>query len=1158
MHYMHGTPLLMPGDVYKGAGEKMDDKVTYRQQVNFCGKPGCRKCQQGIGHGPYWYSYQVVDGRSVRTYIGKNLPPGVQVPTSQKTPAIAENPDALRLGDMRHASQSLSSEIDELDRLLALDPTNEEAVRRLMMALLRARRRGEALRVYQRLASVLRDGYRKEPSVETRVVYEAVLRGEEVARGDEERPTRDGGEVTRIQRGVQIGRSNQSPLVGREHELRILQQLLISTEEFRRSRAGDQQKAAGIAAVTLETQHPQCMVLMGEAGIGKTRLAEETAREGQQRGWAVVWSYVYAQESGIPYRLWIEALRRMIIQGLWQGQDVAQRPYIFEPLEALLPEMRELLEWDGNDEQTAGGDTGREGGRDKSGPYLWEAVYELLATISARTPLMIVLDDVQWADASSCELLGYLARRLHSHPIVLLMTCREKELPSKHPLRSLLAHMQREHAVETLHVQPLTDDQVGTLVAYLPQNMVQHIQKQAAGNPFFAEELAYSIGVDDAGLPATRAEVKQSPREALPGTITAALDQRLSKLSSACQQLLSKAAVLGGSFGFQLISAMEAGSASGDEDVLFDLLEEALRSGVLTEEGTGPRIIYHFWHPLLAGHLYKQLSSTRRARLHRRAAEVLQQVYATREGEHAATITRHLVEGGAAAVQIARFAELAGNHAYGLSAYPEAERHYRLAVEQVENVDTGEPYQDQERLHLAFILERLAECTRIQGNFKEARNLFERELEVRNVSRAFNAAEEAQQEAQIQALLWSEIGWTWRFTGDTARTQQCCEHGEQVLREAGILRGPAWARLRFQQSSIHWQQGNYEDAFRAAQQALSLFEESIPPAPIRLTRVYPEPFVPQGKLRERAAAQLPYGSGETIGEGDASELLKGDMPDTSNLTRIRRTLLGDPVDLGRTHALLGAIASAIGQRNEALQHQNRALAIYERYDRQREIAHVSNNIGYLHLKKAEYTLAQSFLQRSFSLAERIGDVPLMSVVFHNLGELAAASGDLQEAESLYKKSLLLAEQVEDREYVSLWNADLASVLLTKGDLVEAEVCVGRALSTGRAIRNAPCLGLALVVLGNLRIAQARARADAETRNLVRARGSLRRALALQGLEVETRVRGQLALAEVSLLMGQREAAQGEAVRAMEEARRFELVAVLKDCERLLRGIEGKE
>jgi tetratricopeptide (TPR) repeat protein len=1142
MHVMQDTPLLAPGDVHRGAAE-MDEKVTYRQQVKYCGKPGCRKCQEGTGHGPYWYSYQVVDGRTIRTYIGKNLPPGVQLPSSQKPPTAKTGTAALRLAEMRQARKSLTSEIDELDRLLAADPTNEEAVQWLMVALLQSKRRGEALRAYQRLASVLRDGYKREPSAETRAVYEAVQRGDDVssiqqrraqgARGDEGVE-----ELSRTQQGVQIGRSNQSPLVGREHELHILRQLLITTEEFRHVRSMGRQKATGIGAVTLETQHPQCMVLMGEAGIGKTRLAEETAREGQRRGWAVVWSHVYAQESGIPYRLWTEVLRRVIVQGLWQEQDVARRPHMFEPLEALLPEMHDLFARDGESEE-AGGDRGR----DKSAPYpeqlrLWEAVYEFLTTISTRMPLLIVLDDVQWADASSCELFGYLARRLHSHPIVLLMTCRENELTSKHTLRSLLAHMQREHAVETLHVKPLTDAQVGTLVAAsfnaptLPEPMVRHIQTQAAGNPFFAEELAHSFRMDDVALTAIRGEPSQSLQSAreqpsmLPDTITAALNQRLNKLSEACQQLLGKAAVLGGSFGFHLLSAMEASGVGGvgaDEDLLLDLLEEALLSGVLTEEGTGTRITYHFWHPLLTSHLYNRLSAARRARLHRRAAEVLQQVYATREGEQAAAITQHLVQGGAEAPRIARYAELAGNHAYGFSAYPEAERYYRIAVERLDVPNAGkvkDSAQVQEGLHLAFLLERLAECTRIQGNFKEARNLFEQVLKVRNASRAFDSsagAYEAQQEAQIQALLWSEIGWTWRFTGDNARAQQCCEHGGRVLRDAGILTGPAWARLRFQQSSIHWQQGNYEEARRAAQEALRLFEESLP-------------------------------------QGDTTVPAKGDMPGTSSLTRIRRTLLGDPVDLGRAHTLLGAIASATGQRSEALEYQNKALAIYELYDRQREIAHVSCNIGYLHLKKAEYTVAQAFLHRSFGLAERIGDVPLMSVVFHNLGELAAASGNLQEAETLYKRSLVLAEQVEDREYMSLWNADLASVLLAQGNLAEAVVCVGHALTIGRAIRNAPCLGLALVTLGNLRIAQAKVKAEEKAKELVRARRSLRHALALQGLEVETKVRGQLALAEVSLLMGEREVAREEAVRVMEEAQRSELVEVFKDCERLLEQI----
>lgn len=1142
-HSVQVAPHLVHKNVHIGDIVEMDDKLTYRQQVAFCGKTSCRKCREGTGHGPYWYSYQVVDGRTIRTYIGKNLPPGVHAPTSQKSP-VASDPATLQLANLSNARRSLSREIDELNRSLATDPTNEEAIRRLMIALLRSKRRGEALRAYQRFASVLQDGYNREPSPETQVVYKAVQRGDDFQYGrleessslqDEreaadihDEPTRD--EVSRAQQEVQIGRTNQSPLVGRKNELDILRQLLLTIGRAQRTHiAGQKRWGPGITSLALETQHPQCMVLVGDEGIGKTRLAEEAAREAQRNGWAVVWSYIYAQESGIPYRLWTEALRRVIDQNLWRERDAVQRSHVFQPLEALLPEIRDFLTPDGASEEIRGD---RE--RNSSDTYippeqeqlrLWEAVYELLTTVSARMPLMIVLDDVQWADASSCDLFGYLARRLQGHPIVLLMTCRENELPLEHPLRLLLAHMQREHAVELLHVRPLTNDQVGALVAHLPQLMVQQIQAQVAGNPFFAEELAHSFRSDGGALAEIREDSSQplpGGATALPGTITAALNQRLNRLSGTCQQLLSKAAVLGGSFGFHLLSALEAGSTSADEDVLLDLLEEALRSGILREEGTGTRITYHFWHPLLANHLYNQLSATRRARLHRRAAEALHQVYATRESELAAAITQHLVKGGAELASIAYYAELAGNHAYGLSAYPEAERYYRLAVEYMEKVHP-EGLQGfllkQERLHLAFLLERLAECTSIKGDFKEARSLFNKVLHVRTLSRTSDSPVETQQEAQIQALLWCEIGWTWRFTGDNVHAQQCCARGEQVLRSSGISSGPAWARLRFQQGSIHWQQGNYEEAQRAAQEALKLFEVGL------------------------------Y-------RNDATAVAQDDIPATSSLTRIKRTLLGDPVDLGRTHTLLGAIANAIGQHTQALEHLNTALAIYERYDRQREIAHVSCNIGYVHLKKAEYVLARSFLDRSFNLAERIGDIPLMSVVFHNLGELAASSDDLREAETMFRRSLVLAERVEDREYLSRWNADLANVLQAQGKLVEAAACVGRALTIGRSMHNMPCVGHALVALGNLRIAQAN---EAQARGSVylsRARGSLQRALALQGLEVETRANGQLMLARVCLLTGERETARKEALQAMEEARKSELVGVLKDCKLLLREIEN--
>ncbi len=1070
----------------------MDEIVTYRQQANFCGKPRCRKCRDGIGHGPYWYAFHVTaDGRKERVYIGKNLPPGVMNLESLnnqgggKPPYLTTKPSTDPRG--RPGDVEQYGEIDALDRLLAADPGNEGVLQRLVLALALAKRRGEALRACQRFFNTIHER-RLVPSQETQALYEAVQRGGDLSQfispeDDSSTARSPSGSMDSARSSASpsteqphFGRSNQSPLVGRDRERETLRQLLRVTESALQhgGNGGAEQKQGKVSvAIALERPRLQFIALMGESGIGKTRLAEETARVALRDGWTVVWSHAYAQESGIPYRMWSETLRGLLEQGIWRPEEmIAEQQtleHIYTPLKTLLPELQE---WWPQDEV-----------RDSPAPYnhnplspeqeqarLREAVYELLTNLSTTAPMLIVLDDVQWADGSSCEMLGYLARRLQGYPIALLATCRETELAANTMLHSLLAHMQREQAVEYARVEPLTDAQIATLVAHLPGTLVQHIQAQAAGNPFFAEELAFSLrsGQGERGAPGD-----ETPE--LPKTITAALNQRVLRLSSHCQQLLGRAAVLGGSFSLPLISAMETGANATDEDSMLDLLDEALRLGVLTEEGTGTRITYRFWHPLLASHLYTAQSAARRARLHRRAAEALQQIYAGREDEQAAAITGHLLKGGGEATQIAHFAQLAANYAYALSAYPEAEHYYRLTVKYVEAADPqhgrqqpGRPLPPETSARLTFVLERMAECMRIQGKFQEARQLFERVLEVRNQQGSASSSALDKQEAQVQALLWGEIGWTWRYTGDSLRAWQCCERGEQVLREAGITSGPAPARLRFQQGSLRWQEGKYEEAYRLVSEALQLFDH-----------VQPQP-----------------------------------ASDVANLTRIRSTLLGDPVDVGRARALLGALAYNLGQYDEALRHLNTALVIYEKYDRQREIAHGCCNIGYTHMKLGHYSQANIFLQRSFALAERIGDVPLTSVVLHIFGLLAESSdeGGNEEAERYYRRALALAEQINDREYLSAWRADLGSALMKRGKLEDAAAAIQQGLRIARAIHNIPCIAHALVALGNLRIVQARTSGDA--RYLKRARTTLHRALALPGLDSENRISGQAALAEV--------------------------------------------
>ena len=919
-----------------------------------------------------------------------------------------------------------------------------------------------------------------------------------------------------------IGRMNQSQLVGRDLELNALHQLLMQVELTRRN------DATSAAQVASQRPRARCLILMGEAGIGKTRLAEENTREAQRRGWNVIWGRAYPQERSIPYRLWTAMLRSILSNtpNLIPQSTEYSSTAIYQPLRVLIPEVQEKLV----------------GAGIKSVPEslvyearspeleelrLRDAIYAFLCTLSLSSPLLLVLDDIQWTDESSAQMLGYLARRMSEYPIVLLASCREKELAANRALKDLLASMQREQVVEFLHIQPLNDEQIGTLVSYLPTSAITHVQSQAAGNPFFAEELGYSLR---ANVAPTAATDTQEEAQALPASIAAALNYRLARLSKDCQDLLGKAAALGGSFDAELIAEMESGNAAGDDEAVLILLQEALDADVLTEEGGPAHITYHFWHPLLATHLYQGLTATRRARLHLRAADTLCRLYATRESEEAATITPHLVRGGAEPARIAHYAEMAANHAYNLFAYPEAARYYRITLTHLVPV-LLEPQTDtspetlvlpestlEQRLHLALLVERMAECARILGNFGEARNYCARVLQLRTTPpRIFATPAEAQLEAQIQAILWSESAWLWRYTGDTASARTCYERGTEVLHAAGITDGPAWGSLRLQRASLYWQEGYHQEAFQAAQEALELFTN-----------------VPAKELSIPASEQ----------------------------TRIRRTLLGDPINLGRTHNLLGIIYMVMGQFDESLKHLQQAMTINDQYEQRRESANVYCNTGHIHLVRGEYSQARLFFQRALAYAEQSGDTPVKSIVLNNLAEMAAEDQRFDEAEQLYRECLVMAEQMNDREYLSQWNAFLGRTYQEHGNFTDAAKAVLRALSIGRAMPNQACIGIALIVLANLRLAlveHSQSTASPQKQRMIQhAETDLRRALSMRGLDAETRTRAHLASAHVSRLRGEFALARQQGQEVCSAAERYELKALQVLCQQLLASLPNAE
>ncbi len=1002
----------------------MESKISYHQQMSYCGKTRCGKCRTGIGHGPYWYAYQTVNGHVKRTYIGKELPP-----------------DVARLVETESAS-SLP---------LAIPTTSVEA--------------------------------------------------------------------------LPIGRVHRNLLIGREKERLLLRSLLLQIEHFHTNASSSRQKLADLPLDTQRTS--QCVILIGEAGIGKTRLAEELGREAQQRGWSVLWSRAYAQESGIPYRVWTDILRKAFeIEAvaavgteafaetdverplgmpeidedtLYQSfhtsavshsqmARIAERDAINQPLQVIIPEL-----W--VSQRATPSLTAREPEQEQL--RLREAAYTLLTTISQKKPLLIVLDDIQWADGSSGELLGYLARHVYNVPILLLATCRSNETSKS--LSTMIDHMQREHTITLLPVEPLTREEIAQLIEHVPMQQAQRIQIQAAGNPFFAEELARST----------------NPPQ-LPNSISAALDSRMNSLSNECRILLRNAAVLGSSFEFPLIHALEVKHVGvhADEDALFDLLEEAIEAGVLTEEGTAARVTYSFWHPLMVTHLYESVSAMRRTHIHRRVADILLRLYRGRETEVAATVAHHLLHGGAEPVHTAHYAELAGNRAYALLAYSEAEQYYRIALDAMNSASSNYDLEVAGPLvapaHRALLTERLAECVMVQGRFVEARTLFEHVLALRSEMRGNNPL--SADEAQVLALLWSEIGRTWLYLGDRIKARMYYERGEEVLQQASVYTGFVHARLRVLQGGLFAQEGKYAEALNAAKDALRLFQEAN--------------LQPHKSL-------------------DSDTLVPP--------SRIQRTLRGDQNDLGRITMLLGSVYNSMGQLNNALSHLTTALTMFEQRDQKREIANASCNIGYILLKKVEFVLAQQAFERSLTIVNSIGDGPITSVVFSNLGELAECRGNLEEAENWYKRALNLAEQFRDRTYISMWSARLAVILQTQHKSVEATSCIIRALQVGRAMQNTLCIGHALLALATIRIMQAQH--TGEKRLLTHAYTHVTRTLHLPKLDAETYTHAQLVLAHALLLLGTLPEARTRLEAVVEQAHTCNLTLIEQQARQLLDEIQ---
>jgi tetratricopeptide (TPR) repeat protein/transcriptional regulator with XRE-family HTH domain len=855
--------------------------------------------------------------------------------------------------------------------------------------------------------------------------------------------------VTDLPVGGFLGSVPDTPLVAREREIERLRTAVDSVAN-----------GAG-----------RFILLSGEPGVGKTRLAQEITVICRARHIPFIAGRCYQPLQTVAYYPLLEVIEQLV--------TLAHGRLTPDPLQRW-PQLRTLLP-DGSAQDPATGDRAGDQLR-----LIW-AVAGLIEELASFVPIAIAIDDLQWADQASLELLQHLARQLRQVPVLLVGTYRDGELGRRHPLRSIRNDLRREHLADEMSVERLDTAGTAALAAStlagsrISPDFADLVFRHTQGNAFYVQEIVRALNargdVDERdGVWNCRTDDLLT----IPRTVQEAVGERLSRLSLRAQGALQQASVLGQTFHFDEMHAM----GELTEDELDEILGEAVDASILE---AGWNESYTFYHALTQRVLYQDIAPRKRRRLHLAAGIALEQQPRSIRDQRVAELAWHFREAGDLERAL-QYSVLAGDQSERRFAHREAEQHYRAAL----NLSRSAPNTGVE----APALEKLGRVLTNLGRYAEAHDALER------AGRFFRELGDQEGEARVTVQLAPVQRAIGSPDEGIARIQSVLQRAESHLRPRDT------AELYIVLDLLLYSTGRYQEALDAAQRGSAFAQEAGELAAFaraetgRGTELLMLGRIDEALAALEAAIALPEAAADpynlvramyNAGEGYSAQ---GDVPRGRRLVEQSVDVaerIDSPLDRALGLMRLGVIDLLMGNGDMARTNLRQGEQMIRALPPTSWMFLALLDLGWFHFSEGNWAKATELTLEALSEARQGRHFEGVRAAERLLAEIDVLEG--RPGAAIQRLESLLDRPGLEELHVTQFLPTLAAAYAESGDAAQAEHTLVEAIRRANASNQLPVLAGALMVRGRLRAGEERwaeAEADfAETVRLARGMPDLR-------------------------------------------------------------------